>query len=386
MKKGLCCFILCLALSFSLIWASEFDRQNGGDFSTPPDDYLFTDGTPEDVVVASSRPANDISVGDLDGDGDPDIVLALPQTAQAGRLLVLKNRGRFQFDVLDSAVLGLTPQGFNGEISACKISDLNQDGYPDIIAAKYYDPQSRHIWVFINDMANSGSLDFELCTTHGIAPITCVAAIDAVSYDGNRYPDLLINALNGGQTALYQHIYNDESGFPHYQEPAWSGFELGEFSFNTCPVDLMGDGYDSLFMASGSIDAFFAEPNPIFWSDGSNVFLKYEYEGFGDPIMRTFKILPLDLDLNGLTDHLYYLNSFVIPGMNSENRLFKILRPMPLEGGEWPDPHPVLAPRIGLGLDLKGDDECGRFGDFLQNDHYFLNDFIRASGHFEPVS
>ena len=391
MKKRLFCLMIFLMAGAIFCAGAHFERSSPGDFQNAPAQWvMFADATPENVVRATSRHATDLAVGDLNQDELEDIVVALPGSEGEGRLQVLINRGHFNFDVLDPLEVGLTAPGFHGEISACEIVDLNNDGYPDIIAAVFY-PGA--IFVFINEMtAPDDTLMFHHHPNSGIAPLYSTWSIDAVSYDGNSSPDLVINSAWSMATILYRHQYNDPQGDPHFQPVIWSGFEVGEWSFQTCAVDLYEDGCESLCIASYSLDSIVADPNPIFWQKNCDqIFTKYEYEGFTDPTMRTFQMLSLDEDENGTPDHLYYLNGPNGYGENSENRMYKIAFPLDPGGGSSPE-HPVLRLKDNTGLELRGDDACGRFGDMFKDDFQgeenFHYDFVRArySLSLEPCS
>jgi len=98
--------------------------------------------------------------------------------------------------------------------------------------------------------------------------------------------------------------------------------------------------------------------------------------------MRTAQILSLDLEgaNDGRPDHLYYVNTLNGYWENSENRMYRIA--VPLDPGGGPSlPHPILKPKSAYGLELRGDDGCGRFGDIFLDDEgeeSFQNDFVRA--------
>lgn len=73
-------------------------------------------------LTAGNSPKS-IAVGDLDGDGDPDI--AAGSSTSGGNVKILLGDGRGDFSVSGSFAVGLTPQGLT-------IGELNGDGIPDL--------------------------------------------------------------------------------------------------------------------------------------------------------------------------------------------------------------------------------------------------------------
>ena len=82
---------------------------------------------------------------DLDGDGHPDLALAQNShapTPSLGRFtggvgLVLRNDGRGRFTALDPAASGLL---IPGDAKALVVTDLNADGWPDLVASRNDQP------------------------------------------------------------------------------------------------------------------------------------------------------------------------------------------------------------------------------------------------------
>ncbi len=118
------------------------DMNDGGDMGDGGDDMGGGDGGTTDDPTTVDRLSFDaengidtdtaiiVATGDLDDDGDVDIVTASEEGASQGSLIILNNDGSGQFGtVIDTATGELI-----GQVADIKIADLDGDGDPDILA------------------------------------------------------------------------------------------------------------------------------------------------------------------------------------------------------------------------------------------------------------
>jgi hypothetical protein len=80
---------------------------------------------------ATGRGPQSIAIGDLNSDGKADLATAIPNYGGAGTVSVLANRGNGSFQAKRDYATGRGPQ-------SVAIGDLNGDGKPDLATANYY--------------------------------------------------------------------------------------------------------------------------------------------------------------------------------------------------------------------------------------------------------
>ncbi|MBK8247343.1 MAG: VCBS repeat-containing protein [Gemmatimonadetes bacterium] len=125
---------------------------------------------------------------DLDADGDLDVVIS--NDAPSPKLVYL-NDGRGRFTV------GSTYGHPDWPMRNATIADMNGDGRPDIIAANRYGRTSGANYICLN--AGGGRFD-AACIPFAKEPATTITAAD---FNGDGFPDLLVPHRNGGQSRLY---------------------------------------------------------------------------------------------------------------------------------------------------------------------------------------
>jgi len=136
-----------------------------------------------------------IAVGDIDGDGKPDLITG---NYGDGTISVLQNTstsGNVSFATSVPSTAGTNPQ-------AVAIGDLDGDGKPDVIAANFGD---NDISVYHNN-STPGTITLAAQVTYptDLAPFS----IAAVDMDGDGFPDLSIAADNA---AVFDVLHNQGS-------------------------------------------------------------------------------------------------------------------------------------------------------------------------------
>ncbi len=229
----------------------------------------FTDATAAlPQHPASGRPHTFHSFGaavaDFDGDERVDIVLA--NTYEQNRLHVQVDGLRF----VDTTSTNLPPDGEN--TSTVAISDLNDDGRPDVLALGPTKPNTHKLYLnrgpgskgFSRFDDRSDLLALPISNNHGMA-------IADVNRD--ERPDLLISGYEGGR--LYYHAGLDEHGAPRFVDSTarWMPELISMTALNRAQfIDLNSDGRLEIFFPRGELDVLPA-PNAVFsWDDKSGRF------------------------------------------------------------------------------------------------------------------
>jgi hypothetical protein len=115
--------------------------------------FFYNDGwggfTQDPVIYGlasdfSGNPYIPITIADLDGDGDNDVVVGSGQWSDNGRISVLLNNGNALFEVPIHLNVGMRPK-------AIVADDLDSDGDTDLVVGHH---GSSYLYVFLNDQFN----------------------------------------------------------------------------------------------------------------------------------------------------------------------------------------------------------------------------------------
>jgi len=175
-----------LDLAFPMLKSTQFDTVavmlNNGDGTFSSSSFYNVGGQPNDIVA-----------GDVDLDGDLDLVVA---NSESNDCSVLRNTGNGSFLPEVFFAVGTTPKGV-------AISDVNADGLPDIISSSSAD---NTVTVTLGDGTGTGWATSVTMTTNnnggtgGLSP----GAIAVVDLNADSLPDIITaNAGSGTCTILY---------------------------------------------------------------------------------------------------------------------------------------------------------------------------------------
>ena len=175
---------------------------------------LFPPGTPFATTPTSSLPGFDpkdttsVTIADVDGDGDEDIVVT---TAGGKPTEVYLNPGNGDFSGVQPSTLG--PPGIKTptpDSSSVKVVDINGDGTPDLVLGNK-DGQNE---IYLGDPSNPG--------TFATTPLKFGAAgdvtkdVEVVDVDGDGAPDIVV--ANSGQP---NKVYYGDPALPAGTAPSY---------------------------------------------------------------------------------------------------------------------------------------------------------------------
>jgi hypothetical protein len=187
-----------------------------------------------------------VAVGDLDGDGRPDVVVANEAA----------NQGTNGISVfLNRTPVGATTPSFAPRVDlatpadpiSIAIADFNGDGKPDIAVSNW---AADSISIFLNTTA-VGAAEASFATRADVPTPPSPTDIAAADLNGDGVPDLAI--LSGGTVSVLLNTTTAgglTANFATYVE-----FTAGQYPESVAIADLDGDGRPDLAVANGSSDS-----------------------------------------------------------------------------------------------------------------------------------
>lgn len=303
----------------------------------------FLDVAAQAGVEATDQDSTGVCWGDLDNDGDPDLVVL--GNLEANRLFENLGGGLFVDVTAGSGI-----EAADVTSVSCSIGDIDGDGLLDLVVGNAYD-MAVQTAVFLEPFAgndpnhlfrNRGGLAFDDVSVssgirevhlpdeapEGAATITWALALVDIDLDGDV--DLVTaddqgpqpNGAAGGIDRGYIQLFeNDGSG--HFvvvtaqrsldRTGTWMGLSFGDFDSN---------GHLDLFAANGSNHSAAALLDPDFSNTqfDSRWFLQQDDGSFFDPSTLGLRNTPFgwgtiagDLDLDGDTDIAYHGAADIVP-------------------------------------------------------------------------
>jgi len=282
-------------------------------------DGSFSDVSQEAGVALRGLFTMGVAVGDIDNDGDEDLLIT---TGKEDPNVLLQNNGNGSFTDI-SQTAGIQDLAWS---TSASFGDFNLDGWIDIYVNNYAiyeeEPFSQNIrGGYANFLyQNQGNNTFvNVASTLGVADVGCGLAVAFTDYDHDSDPDLYV-ANDFGLSFEPNELYINKFPDPGFQAAAYlSGLNV---KINAMGIAI-GD-YDE----DGDLDYYVTNiaDNPLFENREGGQFFQdiSSNKGVNNPDGTSWGTAFLDFNNDTYLD-LIVANGQVIeaPHQNNENRLFQ---------------------------------------------------------------
>lgn len=156
----------------------------------------------------------DLRVADLNKDGARDVIAAVHNFGftEGGIQLYFKKPGAMSFQTPEDGYLPVTDKDTPSFVPFVHLGDLDGDGYPEIVApiapttVKGVSPQLRKFFALYQNEKGQGFADISMCL---VSSLNSVAYADMMDLDQNGKPDIFLLGYDG----RYE-IYYNQSELP----------------------------------------------------------------------------------------------------------------------------------------------------------------------------
>lgn len=188
-----------------------------------------------------NRKPRKFKIIDIDQDGLNDLVIG---NETDNTLLIYRNKSTIGGNpTFDNAILFNVTNAAN--VSAIDVDDLNNDGYPEIVALAYTNAQeTMHI---IRNLSSSGNIKLEYALSLG-GPAARVN-IEIADLDGDNFKEIITNSLVDDEISIF-HNQTTQGGTLAFSTAATDVSANNPWGLSTGDVD--GDGMVDIIAASRS--------------------------------------------------------------------------------------------------------------------------------------
>ncbi len=215
---------------------------------TVDDGWTTVPLVPENSLSAPAHTA----VADIDGDGDPDVLVAIlrdvwPTDSRHGQVVVLINDGESKFEVTVIA-------DDLRRVTDVQPADLDADGDIDLAVAEFGYMHGRVLW--LENLGKGVFADHELISLPG-----CIH-VPVDDYDNDGDPDIAaLISQNDEEVLIFENPGNGSFQPVVHQVWGTTDFDLGLAGMVKCDLDKDGDT-DFLLSAGDNLELTYPCPQP----------------------------------------------------------------------------------------------------------------------------
>jgi len=193
-------------------------------------------------LITACPAANSISIGDMDGDGKPDIVTANKETGlNKSSISIFRNTSLNDGNISFANRIDLPVTAFTYDnLLNVSVNDLDGDGRPDIVAVD----STGYMEIFKNTSTDTGNISFAPELDYQVPYYP--SSIGIVDIDGDSKPDIVINSTYLSKIYVYKNTSTASS---------ISFVDTASYSTGSTPIalaleDLDGDGKADIVVAN----------------------------------------------------------------------------------------------------------------------------------------
>ena len=228
------------------------------------------------TTVTTGGQPNQVVSADINGDGKPDLVLADLSTSGNAIVLIQNATSPGTFATLNLPTGNMTP--------SVAVGDLNGDGLPDVVAADY-DTNGNHgqVTIFFQNPASPGSFLAPVTFPAGAQP----QSVRIMDVNGDGLPDLIVANRGPGSDGTgapgVSVLLQDATHPGSFLAPVTYATPWG--AIDVAVADLNGDGKPDLVVASlgpaptGAVSVLLQNA-----SSPGTFLAATSYAGFGQPL------------------------------------------------------------------------------------------------------
>lgn len=236
--------------------------------------------TPFDGVRRSS-----IGFSDVNDDGNQDVLITGLNNSEQKITKLYVNDGLGNFtEIMNTPFIQVSR-------SAIAFSDINSDGYEDVLITGWDNSQEKIAKLYIND--GIGNFTEIVDTPFDGVSIGDIAFSDI---NGNSYPDVLITGSNNNSESISKlYINNGLGNFTEVEDTPFPGVVIGSVAFS----DINNDGSNDVFITGENYGTLITK---LYTNDGMGNFTEILDTPF-EPV-RSSSVAPSDVNGDGKVDVL----------------------------------------------------------------------------------